>query len=252
MPDILDKPGGLCYNYFPMDHNGEINRIKAEYNRRDSDARLSGLYDRLNPAVIHIRHEIERHLAHFFNGGKRTAGAPGESKLIDIGCGGGAFFNMFAQLGFKPESLFGAELSYERITSAAQSVRGGMVNADAAGLPFRDSCFDYASQFTVFSSVIDKGLRTKIASEMKRVVKNGGYIISYDMLHTNPFNANLAPLKYAHFTELFGARPEACYRIVLNPIILRRLIERFGLVCDIFSSIKVLNSFYLAFIRVEK
>ncbi len=252
MPDILDKPGGLCYNYFPMDHNGEINRIKAEYNRRDSDARLSGLYDRLNPAVIHIRHEIERHLALFFRGRKRTAGSPGESKLIDIGCGCGAFFNMFAQLGFKPESLLGAELSRERIMGAAPGVRGGIVNADASSLPFVDSCFDYASQFTVFSSVIDAGLRSKIASEMKRVVKNGGYIISYDMLHTNPFNPNLAPLKYSHFKHIFGAKPEACYRIVLNPVILRRLIGRFGLVCDVFSSLKILNSFYLAFIRVEK
>ncbi|EKD69141.1 MAG: hypothetical protein ACD_47C00246G0004, partial [uncultured bacterium] len=94
--------------------------------------------------------------------------------------------------------------------------------------------------------------RAKIASEMRRVVKNGGYVISYDMVHTNPFNKNLAPLKPHQIKQLFGAPPEIYYRVVLNPLLLRRLINHFRLLCDIISSLKIFNSFNLSFIRVEK
>ncbi len=87
---------------------------------------------------------------------------------------------------------------------------------------------------------------------MRRVAKNGGYIISYDMQHTNPFNKNLAPLKSRQLKNLFGARPEACWRIVLNPILLRRLVKHSKLLCDLISVLKIFNSFNIAFIKVEK
>lgn len=236
-----------------MNDGGEISRIKAEYGRRDSDSRLADLYERLNPAVIYIRHEIERHIALFFNRKKIRAADLNRSCILDIGSGGGAFFNMFSQMGFAPSNTYGAELIFARLASRGPGPHpGSIVNADAAHLPFRDSSFDFVSQFTVFSSVTCPGARAEIASEMRRVAKNGGYVLSYDMVHTNPFNKNLAPLKPRQIKELFGAQPEASYGIVLNPIILRRLVTHFRLLCDVISAFKILNSFNLSFIRVDK
>ncbi len=236
-----------------MNEGGEISRIKAEYGRRDSDSRLANLYERLNPAVIYIRHEIERHIALFFNRKNIRAADLNSACLLDIGSGGGAFFNMFSQMGFAPFNMYGAELIFERLSSRGPGPQPGrIINADASRLPFRDSSFDFVSQFTVFSSVIDPRARAEIASEMRRVAKNGGYVISYDMVHTNPFNKNLAPLKPRQLKELFGAPPETSYSVVLNPLVLRRLVNHFRLLCDVISSFKILNSFNLSFIRVEK
>jgi SAM-dependent methyltransferase len=237
-----------------MNSDSENARIKDEYARRDSDKRLAGLYDRLEPSVIYIRHEIERHIALFLNRKGLRGRDLSELRLLDAGCGGGAFFNMFVQLGFRPQNLYGAELLFERLHAAGKAAVNDskIVNADAAALPFADSSFDFVSQFTVFSSVLGAAARASIASEMRRVTKNGGYIISYDMQHTNPFNKNLAPLKSGQLKNIFGARPEACWRIVLNPLLLRRLVKHSKLLCDMISVLKIFNSFNIAFIKVEK
>lgn len=236
-----------------MNDGGEISRIRAEYARRDSDPRLGGLYDRLDPAVIYIRHEIERHMGLFFNARRMSSADAARSSLLDVGCGAGTFFDMFAQLGFSRDNMLGAELIAERIASRVRGPRNPyIVNADARRLPFRDSSFDFVSQFTVLSSVTDAGTRASIASEMRRVTRGGGYIVSYDMLHTNPFNPNLAPLKYSQLEGLFGAKPETAFRIVLNPLVLRRLVGRFRPLCDFLSALRIFNSFGLSFIRIDK
>ncbi len=236
-----------------MNSENETARIKAEYARRDSDTRLAGLYDRLEPAVIYIRHEIERHIALFLNRKGLRGRDLSELRLLDAGCGGGAFFNMFVQLGFRPQNLYGAELLSERLPVAGAGTDAPkIINADAAALPFGDSSFDFVSQFTVFSSILTSKTRESIASEMRRVTKNGGYIISYDMQHTNPFNKNLAPLKSGQLKKIFCARPEACWRIVPNPLLLRRLVKHSKLLCDMISVLKIFNSFNIAFIKVDK
>jgi len=251
---LLDILHRVCYNTRRMNVDSEKARIKAEYARRDSDARLAGLYDRLEPAVIYIRHEIERHIALFLKRKGLRGADLSEARLLDAGCGGGTFFNMFISLGLRPQNLYGAELLFERLHAAKKAAASDfkIVNADAAALPFKDSSFDFVSQFTVFSSVLSANARIAIASEMRRVAKNGGYIVSYDMQHTDPFNKNLAPLKFGQLKDIFGARPEACWRIVPNPLLLRRLVKHSKLLCDLISALKIFNSFNIAFIRVEK
>ncbi len=236
-----------------MKFEEEITRIESEYRRRDADPRLAALYGRLEPAVIYIRHEIERHIAFFLKRGRYSAHDVSRARLLDAGCGGGTFFNSFVQLGFAPGNLFGAELLYERAASARGTAAAeGLVVADALALPFNDSSFDFVSQFTVFSSVICAGTRRRLACEMRRVTKNGGYIISYDMLYTNPFNKNLSPLKSSELEKLFGSPAEISWRIVLNPIILRKIIKYSKPLCDVITAFKIFNAFNIAFIKVEK
>jgi ubiquinone/menaquinone biosynthesis C-methylase UbiE len=62
--------------------------------------------------------------------------------------------------------------------------------ADATGLPFEDSCFDYAS--VSFGLHDKKGeARDKVISEMKRVVRKKGALVLIDFevpLPKNPYS----------------------------------------------------------------
>jgi len=239
----------------------ETDRIKNEYKKRDSSQALAAAYSPSNPAGVYIRQQVEFYIAdHLF----RKFGGPGPSgagvnravkdlRLLDIGTGSGSMLAMFAALGFEPSNLFGADLIFDRARAASEkSPASGIVNCNAAFMPFKDSSFDVVSQFTVFSSVTSVEMKSMIASEMRRVVKPGGTIIWYDMIHTNPFNANLKGVGYGEITELFGARPRECSRIVLNPWILRPLLGYSKALCDMLSALKILNSFYICFIKVKK
>ncbi len=62
---------------------------------------------------------------------------------------------------------------------------------NASSLGFEDSTFDLVLQSTVFTSVLDPGLKQQIAAEMIRVVKERGVILWYDYHVNNPWNSDV-------------------------------------------------------------
>lgn len=237
------------------DHSSELDRIRTEYNRRDGGGDKK-TYDPLSPAYIYVRQEIERHLAvllrkHVSKSG--TSEGLAGMKLLDVGAGSGAFLEMFAQLGFKRRDIFGVDLMPGRLFDARENFTAeNIACCDAAFLPFAESSFDVVSQFTVFSSVLSDEMKRRIASEMTRVTKPGGHVVWYDMIVTNPMNKNLRGIGYREIERLFGTRPTAVKRIVLNPWILRPLLKASRTLCDCLAFFGLLNSFYLVLARIEK
>lgn len=229
--------------------NNEIFKIKKEYQLRDANQSTLKLYSNYDLSTVYIRHEIERYLIKFFNQ-INISNEIKNLKILDVGCGGGTYFNLFLQLGFENDNIFGVELLYDRIVRATLLHKNKIVNANACFLPFNDNTFDFVVHFTLLSSITNYYMRKQIASEMVRVTKNNGYIISYDMNYVNPFNKNLLSLTYKDLKRLFG-NVIACYKIILNPIILRKVVD-YKLVCDILSKMTFLNAFNLAFIKICK
>ncbi len=72
---------------------------------------------------------------------------PGQGRCVDIGCGGGHFFQVPLALGW---DVVGVDASREQLRLAAARHGGTeLVHADAAALPFPDGSFDAAySTFT--------------------------------------------------------------------------------------------------------
>jgi ubiquinone/menaquinone biosynthesis C-methylase UbiE len=71
------------------------------------------------------------------------------------------------------------DLMENRVASARdRDPRVGLVGGDAAALPWPNELFDVVTQFTCSSSVLEPGLRRSIASEMWRVARPGGVILS--------------------------------------------------------------------------
>ncbi len=165
-----------------MNPSDDIQRIQQVYSttyHQDPQDR-SYAWHPLNPVSIYYRQAQERALAALFN----RFNLPIERmKVLDVGCGSGGFLRLLASLGASPQNLHGLDLMDYRIEQAQALCPPG-VNlraGNAAELPYPDGSYDLVSQFTVFSSIFDTQLSTKIAAEMGRVLAPGGYLLWYDL-----------------------------------------------------------------------
>jgi ubiquinone/menaquinone biosynthesis C-methylase UbiE len=118
------------------------------------------------------------------------SGMKAGDRVIDICCGTGA---QVLEYGQHSIIATGIDNSPDMLQIATRNrMRKKMVNvsfqfADAANLPFRDGCFDYATvSFGLHDKV--KPVRYQIISEMKRVVKQGGGLILIDFQVPLPKN----------------------------------------------------------------
>jgi len=113
-------------------------------------------------------------------------------KILDVGCGSGGQLRRLTDFGADPANCFGIDLS-EKGVSDARHVNPNIsfAKANAAVLPFSENAFDLVFQFTVLTSVLKSETRRQIVKEIQRVLRPGGYFISYDFAYSNPRNRNV-------------------------------------------------------------
>lgn len=203
------------------DEEKELAAIATRYAARAGKA---GLYDPLLPVSIAFRHEREKALAAILRDllGSR---ALGEIRILEIGCGNGRNLADLVLWGADPEKLVGNELLPERLEAARRILPPGvrLLPGNAAALDLPDAGFDIILQSTVFSSILDPGLRIALARNMWRMLAPGGAVIWYDFTVNNPANPDVAGIPVREIRRLF---PEARYsgrRLTLAPPIARRV-----------------------------
>jgi SAM-dependent methyltransferase len=147
---------------------------------------------------------------------RRHWGAPGEARLLDVGCGPGT---MDAHLVPHVRSLVGVDTSPRMIAVAAAANPAARYEvSEPLHLPLEDGAVDvsFASCVLHHVSVVDQ---PAVVAEMCRVVAPGGLVV---ILEHNPLN----PL-----TRLVVARCALDAGVVLfGPARARRLLERGGAV----------------------
>lgn len=92
-------------------------------------------------------------------------------KVLDLGCGTGLYTERLRTMGFDTISL---DYSAKMLEIAKSKMDGEFIRGDALSLPFRDSSFDGVVAITSFEFFPEP---EKAIEEMKRVVKNGRFII---------------------------------------------------------------------------
>jgi SAM-dependent methyltransferase len=98
----------------------------------------------------------------------------GPGRLLDQGCGGGRFFELFAELGWSP---VGVDLSADQLRIAqrrADAVGAELVQGDATELPFADEEFDAVVQILVSTDIEPF---ERLVGEAARVLKAGGVFV---------------------------------------------------------------------------
>jgi SAM-dependent methyltransferase len=164
----------------------EVDRIRRYYAERD---RSSGGRSALADASRRLADE--RRL--LVEGRIRQELGDGPIRLLDVGCGGGLDLRWWLDRGWPPSRLAGCDVVDARVSAARAACPGVDIRlADGMTLPFADASFDVAHAATVFSSILDPGVRRVLFAEMARIVRPGGLVFVYDFRVRKPTNRHVA------------------------------------------------------------
>jgi ubiquinone/menaquinone biosynthesis C-methylase UbiE len=204
--DDKNKLSGTGAGNAPPERNPqkqEINRIRSKYEERDAgmpfDDWQKNIYHPRHPLGKLFRehnHDVLVHVLDSLDIDLETM------HVLDVGCGHGWWLRDLVELGADPGRLTGIDLSRERIEIAHKRNPGiHWIHGNSEELPFPSESFDLVMQVVVFSSVLDTGVQNHLASEMKRVVKDNGYILWID--HKQPVSGELSGFSKEKVLELF-------------------------------------------------
>lgn len=179
----------------------EIERIREEYRARDQTI-PHDFYAWHRTEIQYWQASTARVCARLLL--KSGAFPLREISIADVGCGNGQWLLEFLQWGAVAANLHGIDLIAGRVASARERLPGVDLRCgDARNLPWRDGSFDLVSQFTVFSSIEDAGVRSEVAAEMVRVLRPGGRILWYDCRYSNPARPRVRGLNRSDIRKLF-------------------------------------------------
>jgi ubiquinone/menaquinone biosynthesis C-methylase UbiE len=171
-------------------------------------------------------------------------------KILDIGCGAGAVLSYFLREEVPPENLHGVDLISERIQAAKKLYPGfNFYCTNAQKLPFEGNFFDIIIQSTVFTSILDAGMKKNIALEMIRTLKPDGVIVWHDYRINSPFNHNVRAIAKREIIRLFPGCRFSFKLINLNPVIARPLAKNSIRLYGILEKCPFLMTHWLAAIK---
>jgi SAM-dependent methyltransferase len=225
----------------------ELDRIRRAYGARADDPAIAARYDPLGATNLLRLQERDWVYASML----RRSGLASLSGLdvLEVGCGDGGGLQRLVGLGADPERLSGIELIEDRLLAArrrfpAADLRLGSGHA----LPYPDGTFDLVTQMTMFSSIVEPGLRVAIAREMVRVLRPGGRILWYDA-RGGPRTPDFRPLPPSELRRLFPGCRVSARPATLRWGLMERLAPRSRLAAQLLERIPALCSHTVAVIR---
>lgn len=222
----------------------ERDRIVAEYRRRETE--LDGdLYAPWKAATSFLRFGRVRLAARLL----REAGVfPGPSDpCLEIGYGSLGWLGELVGWGVQEGALHGIELDPVRARRAAEVLPGADLRVgDATQMPWSSGTFRLVIQSTVFTSVLDDGVRRALAAEITRVLAPGGALVWYDMAVNNPRNANVRRVSRRELAALFPGLRGVMRSVTLAPPLARWCAPKSWLLAELLEAIPLLRTHVLA------
>ncbi|MGB8214206.1 MAG: class I SAM-dependent methyltransferase [Anaerolineales bacterium] len=225
----------------------DIARLRNEYEDRKHRFAGSDVYTWFNHANLFALHQRQRVILTMLQ--KNGFTDLQNLLILEMGCGGEGVLSEYLEFGVPPEKLFGVDLLIDRLFYARKRLPGSFFfNADGQSLPFSSRAFDLVIQFTAISSILDSDVRCNICSDMLRVLKPQGMIISYDFW-LNPNNPQTRGVTPAEIQRLFPNCKYEFHKITLAPPLARRIVPISWTLALILENLKIFNSHYLVAIR---
>lgn len=223
----------------------EERRLRDAYAARSWDA-----YSWASPAYRYMMQERERAVLSLLHDERLLPLA--ESDVLEIGCGSGAWLRDLVKWGADPARLKGVDLLEERVVRARELCSPGTAIevASATALPFPDASFDVVLQATVFTSILDRDVRRRVAAEMARVLRPDGVILWYDFHIDNPRNPDVRGVGRSELRALFPGAKIHARRVTLAPPLARAVAPRAWWLASLLSTMPPLRTHTLATIRL--
>lgn len=125
--------------------------------------------------------------------------------ILDVGCGTGAGLIPLLRLGFEQKQMSGVDISPERIQQARKALPLADFRCEGAdAMSYSDNSFDLVLESTMFVLLPDAMAR-KIARDMIRVTKPGGYLMLIDWRYSRPGSDVYSAMSKRRVAELFDA-----------------------------------------------
>lgn len=125
---------------------------------------------------------------------------PTNAQVLDHGCGYGRILSELREANYT--HLYGTDSSPKMIERTARELSNVVLAvSDGERIPFENGFFDAVILIAVLTSVIEDEAQLKMISEIKRVLKPGGYIYINDFL-LNQDERNIA--RYQQFQDFYG------------------------------------------------
>lgn len=220
--------------------------LREAYERREHTV-PGDKYSRLKPDVLLRIQELERGILQLL--ASKCVLELSQKRILEVGCGDGAWLRFLIQAGAAPENLFGVDLLPDRIHEARRKCpqASTLLCEDASQLPFENESFDLLLVMTVFSSILDDHLRRLLAQEMLRVLRHGGSILWYDFHVNNPRNPDVRRVTDPEIRDLFSGCSVELHRITLAPPV-GRAVAYTPILYWLLSDALILCSHYLGWI----
>jgi ubiquinone/menaquinone biosynthesis C-methylase UbiE len=165
------------------------------------------------------------------------------ARVLDVGCGRGDWLVWLRGLGVADHNLHGVDLLADRIASAQKAhPTFAFVQANAEEFDGDDASFDLVVCSTLFSSILDPGMATRVARNIDRILAPGGAIIWYDFRYRNPGNPHTRPMTRPRIKALFEALEPDLHSLTLVPPLARRLGPAAGALYPLLAAIPPLRS----------
>jgi SAM-dependent methyltransferase len=233
----------------PHDNAAEQERIRSVY-QQWSGGPTSAQYAWHRPEILQQIAARSRTLAPLLAQALGTDLS--SARILDVGCGTGAFLRQLIAWGADPAKLTGTEFQQDRLDQAGRLTADG-VRWHLGGLDCASSAsIDLASAETVFSSILDPDLRRGLAAEMWRALKPGGWCMVFDFRYDNPRNPNVRKVTQAELRQYWPAQQVHYRTLLLAPPLARRLAGAPFLATELLSALlPVLRSHFIFMARKD-
>ncbi len=171
--------------------------------------------------------------------------------FLDVGCGRHELLvRCREQWGQAGAALCGVDLMADRIEWGRERFPYLQLEcASADQLPWPDGTFDIVHQSMLLTSILDHDLRLRIAAEMARVTRPGGYLLWYDFVW-NPINRQARGIGLAELGRLFpGWKMVDHRRITVAPPLARLLSRLWDPLVDLVEWLRVANLWELVLLE---
>jgi SAM-dependent methyltransferase len=177
----------------------------------------------------------------------------GSVRVVDVGCGTGSFLRQLIDWGATPANLTGTEVQGDRL-DLARPRSAPEVNwhcGSLSALPAASA--DLVSTQTVISSLLDPELRQRMAADMWRVLKPGGWCLVFDFRYNNPRNPHVRKVTRAELDGYWPGHRQQYQTLLLAPPVGRALAALPALVTEALAGLAPpLRSHFIYMVQKER
>lgn len=222
----------------------ERHRIQAEYQRRAREIKPD-LYSPWQPAQIFFR-TVRTVVAAGMLREALVFPRTGDT-CLEVGCGTGGWLADLISWEMREPDLHGIDIDALRIKRAKEILPAADLRVgDAARLPWHNETFNLVISSTLFTSVLDLGVRRSIASEIVRVLASGGALLWYDFAFNNPRNPHVRGISRSEVRKLFPQLAGKIRSVTLAPPLARLIVPHSWTLASLLEAVPFLRTHLLA------